>query len=101
MVVGERILQLIRDRDEARNKVIWGFYEEEYPQYTDRALEKGRVCELHEEVGADEINALVVRLKDMVEVLRQIARTNTQFAAQSVLDKYGFSWEQPYEHPTV
>ena len=62
--------------DKALNKIIWGFYEDEYPVYADNALVQGSVSELHEECGAEEFNRTIKRLKNAEGTLKTIARGN-------------------------
>ena len=92
-----------KQRDEALNKVIWGFYEDEYPIYSDHALIKGSICELHEECAADEFNHIVERLRTAEDAIKLIARGNPKNGlplsrdhalnlARGVLVKAGVKW---------
>lgn len=56
------VLKLQKKVIELEGRVIYGWYEEEYPTY---CTAKDELCELHEEVTVEDLNGLIKMIKGL------------------------------------
>lgn len=76
---GTVFLNEVADKiEELQGQLIWGFYEEEEPEYT-QGSEK--LHELHELVTAEECNGLVKTIKETQERVGELETENTKLRA--------------------
>lgn len=73
--------RLVEEVETEKEKVIWGFYEEKLPIYSHYP----DICELHDEVTADEVNKLVAGISAVEATARRLVGALQFYANQEIV----------------